>query len=109
MGSGSFTIGEKKQRCLLNGRLDGPQSRAVCYGVEKNLLTLLGIEPRTYCTYVTITDYFAIMVCVSETENDGTELSYKFLISEMKSIDKISKFDITLDSTISNLLSPIRK
>ena len=70
MGSGSFTLG-KEQRCLLNGGLVEPQSGTGCYGDENNFLNFVEIEPRTYCTYVKITDYFAVMVCVSETDHDG--------------------------------------
>jgi hypothetical protein len=43
---GRFTPQEKSPRYPLDRRLGGPRSRTGSYGEEKNLLPLLGIEPR---------------------------------------------------------------
>jgi hypothetical protein len=38
--------GGKNRRYLLDRRLDVPENWSACYGEEKNLLPLQGIEPR---------------------------------------------------------------
>jgi len=46
VGLSAVRIGRKNTRCTLDRKLDGPHSWFWCYGEEKNLLALSGLDPR---------------------------------------------------------------